>query len=139
MAVYLVEAQFMLDASKYFGALINASCAMLNLGIPHINVVSKMDLIADQTRENGDEAEDIAEESHPLHSFFYPDLMAIQEKLHYTHSNQRKLTEALTRLLEDLDIVSFVPLNIKKEQSVIDLLSHIDHAVQFGEQVNQRT
>jgi hypothetical protein len=35
--------------------------------------------------------------------------------------------------IEDYSLVSFVPLNMHKEHSVELALSHIDHAMQFGE------
>ncbi len=39
---------------------------------------------------------------------------------------------ALTQI-EDYSLVSFVPLNITKEESVARALAHIDGAIQFGE------
>jgi hypothetical protein len=44
-AVYLLESQFMEDKSKFFSGVLSAMSCMINLEIPHINLLSKMDLV----------------------------------------------------------------------------------------------
>lgn len=43
--VYLLESQFIEDKGKYFSGVLSAMSAMINLEIPHVNVMTKMDLI----------------------------------------------------------------------------------------------
>lgn len=43
--VYCLESQFIEDKSKYFAGVLSAMSAMVNLEIPHVNVMTKMDLI----------------------------------------------------------------------------------------------
>lgn len=43
--VYCLESQFIEDKSKYFSGVLSAMSAMVNLEIPHVNVMTKMDLI----------------------------------------------------------------------------------------------
>ncbi|ORX47165.1 hypothetical protein DM01DRAFT_1368395 [Hesseltinella vesiculosa] len=43
--VYCLESQFIEDKNKYFSGVLSAMSAMVNLEIPHINVMTKMDLI----------------------------------------------------------------------------------------------
>lgn len=43
--VYLLESQFIQDRTKFFAGVLSAMSAMISLEIPHINVISKMDLI----------------------------------------------------------------------------------------------
>ncbi|RUS32955.1 hypothetical protein BC938DRAFT_473683 [Jimgerdemannia flammicorona] len=43
--VYLLESQFIEDKSKYFSGVLSAMSAMINLEIPHVNIMTKMDLI----------------------------------------------------------------------------------------------
>ncbi|CAG8558715.1 35962_t:CDS:2 [Gigaspora margarita] len=43
--VYLLESQFIQDNSKFFAGVMSAMSAMVSLEIPHINVLSKMDLL----------------------------------------------------------------------------------------------
>jgi GTPase SAR1 family protein len=49
--VYLLDYQFILDTPKFFAGIMSATCAMLQLGIPHINVMSKIDLLDDPHSE----------------------------------------------------------------------------------------
>lgn len=44
-ATYLIESQFMEDRYKFFSGVLSAMSAMVNLEIPWINVMSKMDLV----------------------------------------------------------------------------------------------
>ena len=43
--VYLIDALFVDDTSKYFAGVLSALAAMVQFEIPHINVMSKMDLV----------------------------------------------------------------------------------------------
>jgi|SRR6266540_69239 len=49
---YLIESQFMEDRYKFFSGVLSAMSAMVNLEIPWINIMSKMDLV---TSKKGDE------------------------------------------------------------------------------------
>lgn len=44
-AAYLLESQFMDDKTKYFAGVLSAMSAMINLEVPHLNILSKMDLV----------------------------------------------------------------------------------------------
>ncbi|KAI7899943.1 GPN-loop GTPase, partial [Cokeromyces recurvatus] len=64
--VYCLESQFIEDKSKYFSGVLSAMSAMVNLEIPHINVMTKMDLIEGdygnrRVEEEEDDEEDDAE------------------------------------------------------------------------------
>ncbi|XP_013792824.1 GPN-loop GTPase 3-like, partial [Limulus polyphemus] len=48
-AVFLLDSQFMIDASKFFSGVMTALATMVNLEIPHINVLSKVDLLDRQS------------------------------------------------------------------------------------------
>ena len=43
--VFLIDSQFVVDCSKFFAGVLTALSAMIQLEIPHINVMSKMDLL----------------------------------------------------------------------------------------------
>ena len=51
---YLIESQFMEDRYKFFSGVLSAMSAMVNLEIPWINVMSKMDLVT--SKKGGDES-----------------------------------------------------------------------------------
>jgi hypothetical protein len=41
----MLESQFVVDTSKFCAGVLSAMSAMISLEIPHINVMSKMDLM----------------------------------------------------------------------------------------------
>lgn len=43
--VFLVDSQFMVECSKFFAGVLAALSAMIQLEIPHVNVMTKMDLL----------------------------------------------------------------------------------------------
>ena len=45
-AVYLMDSHFLTDAAKFFGVCLTALSTMLQLELPHISVLSKMDLLS---------------------------------------------------------------------------------------------
>src|SRR4051812_29635665 len=47
-AAYLLEATFVVDKAKYFAGTLSAMSAMIMLEMPHVNILSKMDLIKGQ-------------------------------------------------------------------------------------------
>ena len=55
-----------------------------------------------------------------------------------TNPGYKKLNQALVQLLDEYDIVSFVGLNVRREESIERLLAQIDHAVQYGEQLEPK-
>jgi hypothetical protein len=45
-----MDAQFMSDRAKFFAGTLSALSAMIRLEVPHINVLSKMDLLGRQKK-----------------------------------------------------------------------------------------
>jgi GTPase SAR1 family protein len=45
--VYVLDSQFIQDPSKFFSGILSATSAMIQLEIPHINVLSKVDLLGE--------------------------------------------------------------------------------------------
>lgn len=43
--VYLLDSQFVEDTSKFFSGVMSAMSAMIQMEIPHINVMTKIDLL----------------------------------------------------------------------------------------------
>lgn len=52
-AAYLLESQFMEDKSKFFSGVLSAMSCMINLEVPHVNLLSKMDLVKKGTGGSG--------------------------------------------------------------------------------------
>ncbi|XP_018328666.1 GPN-loop GTPase 3 isoform X2 [Agrilus planipennis] len=123
-SVFLVDVQFMTDGAKFLSGTMAALSVMVNLEIPHVNLLSKMDLLSKSAKKQ-------------LDRFLEPDSHAIlgDIELRTTRFNEKhqRLTEAIGRLVEDYSLVRFIPLNLKDNENVADVLLTIDNVIQFGE------
>lgn len=121
VSVYLLDALFVLEPSKFIsGCMLSLSC-MLQLGLPHINVVTKCDL---------------ADKSQVLHILESESAVWITNEMNRAASVQyRKLTEAIGSVIDDYMMIGFVMLDITDEDSLTAVIAHADHAVQYGEDV----
>uniref|UniRef100_A0A915KCJ2 GPN-loop GTPase 3 n=1 Tax=Romanomermis culicivorax TaxID=13658 RepID=A0A915KCJ2_ROMCU len=125
-AVFLLDTQFMLESTKFFSGTLVALSAMVNLEIPHVNVLTKMDLLS---KRNKDFVENFLDPD--AHLFNY-------EQETFWDRKHKKLTRALARLLENYSLVKFVTLDSTDEESVNDLLLSIDNSIQYGEDAEIR-
>ncbi|XP_063984017.1 GPN-loop GTPase 3 [Diachasmimorpha longicaudata] len=125
--VFLVDSQFMVDASKFLSGTMAALSVMINLELPHINVLSKVDLLSKSAKKQ-------------LDKYLEPDPYSLLADLDDEPWNEkyRSLTEALGRLIEDYSLVRFYPLNIKNEESIADIKITIDNMIQYGEEEDVR-
>ncbi len=143
--LYLLESLFLQDVTKFFAGVLTAASAMLQLGIPHLNVMSKMDLIAphlgagSRRREEDEEEDDDddEDETHPLQRYLCPDPTLLAECTTASSLLARPkfaaLNRAIVQLIDDFDIVNFIPLNVKKDSSLRRLMMHIESATQYSE------
>ena len=142
-ATYLLESTFVIDRAKFFAGTLSAMSAMIMLEIPHINVLSKMDLVKgsvprkelkrfidpDATLLDDDpataEAAIISAQDRTLDSAATETRMA--------GGSFQRLNHAVAQLIEDFSMVSFLQLDVQDEESVGAILSYIDDAIQFHE------
>lgn len=124
--VFLVDAQFLVDASKFFSGIISALSAMVQLEIPHVNVMSKMDLLDKKSLES-------------IESHLTPDPSTLVHELNKNLPYKfRKLNQVLGGLINDFSLVNFIPMNIQEEESIETVLVYIDNAIQYGEDLEPR-
>ncbi|XP_012274639.1 GPN-loop GTPase 3 [Orussus abietinus] len=121
--VFLVDSQFMVDGTKFLSGTMAALSVMINLEIPHVNILSKMDLLSKSSRKQ-------------LDRYLEPDPQSLLSDVQAGPWNEkyRRLTEALGRIIEDYSLVRFYPLNIKDEESISDIKLTIDNIIQYGEE-----
>lgn len=129
-SVFLVDVQFMTDGAKFLSGTMSALSVMVNLELPHLNILSKMDLLGKAGRRQ-------------LERFLEPDSHAIMGDIE-ANSNKfnekhRRLTEAIGKLIEDYSLVRFTPLNLKDQESISDVLITIDNILQYGEDLDVKT
>lgn len=104
-----------------------ALSVMINLELPHVNILSKMDQLQKYERRQ-------------LDGFLDPDphflIGAMESKWNQKY---QALTEAISQIIEDYSLVRFHALNIKNEENLGDILLTIDNVLQFGEDADVKT
>nr|QBH74278.1 hypothetical protein [Carausius morosus] len=127
--VFLLDAQFMIDGAKFLSGTMAALSVMVNVELPHVNVLGKMDLLSKTARNQ-------------LDSYLEPDphnLLGEIESNSKWGEKYRRLTEAIGHLIDDYSLVRFYPLNARDEENIADLLLTIDNIIQFGEEGDVKT
>jgi GPN-loop GTPase len=144
-AAYLLESTFIVDRAKYFAGTLSAMSAMIMLEVPHINILSKMDLLKGQIKNK------------EIKRFITPDTtlleddpaevarrkagLAVEPKSNDPKDKEavmsgasfKKLNEAVAGLIENFSMVSFLKLDSTSEDSVSSILSYIDDCIQYHE------
>jgi len=165
ISVFLLDALTVIEPSKFIsGCLLSLSC-MLQLQLPHINVVTKCD-IAD--KDQIDAVLD-SEGAFSLNSVGGMGAMGgmggmgemglgVLESLGRTAGGGgggmatasalatgstlgvklNKMTSAIGSVVDDFMIVSFITLDPTDEDSIQDVLLRTDHAIQYGEDVEPK-
>ncbi|KAL1901941.1 hypothetical protein Sste5346_001647 [Sporothrix stenoceras] len=142
-AAYLLEATFVVDRAKFFAGTLSAMSAMIMLEVPHLNILSKMDLVQGQVRKKD------------LKKFLTPDVQLLeddpaaaasgiddseavvadpQDKAQLMRGTSfRRLNLAVANLIDSFSMVSYLKLDASSEDSVGSILSYIDDCIQFNE------
>ena len=61
-----------------------------------------------------------------------------ERKLEQRRRHRQRLTDSISQLLDDYSMISFVPLNIRDEDSIDTLLAVVDASIQYGEDLEVR-
>jgi GTPase SAR1 family protein len=139
-ATYLLESTFVVDRAKFFAGTLSAMSAMIMLEMPHVNILSKMDLVKGLVSKK------------EMKRFAAVDVQLLQDE--QTEGDEsaaqvgtdptlttgilsggsfKQLNRAVAQLIDDFSMVSFLKLNVQDEDSVGAVLSYIDDAIQFHE------
>ena len=120
--VFLMDSHFMVDGATFLSGAMAALSVMVNLEIPHVNVLSKIDLLSAQAKKL-------------LDSYLEPDIrdLTSSTNCHAFNAKYQDLTEALGRVLDDYSLVKYFPLDITNEENISDLNLMIDQILQVGE------
>ncbi|KAF8450438.1 ATP-binding protein Fet5 [Boletus edulis BED1] len=139
-AVYLLESQFMEDRYKFFSGVLSAMSAMVNLELPWINIMSKMDLVSPSPSSDTTQPRNGRRARRDIARYLDPDplLLANARDGHdkiaeRENSRFHELNRAIVQLIEDHPLVSFLPLDLTSTESLEVIVSHIDFTMQYGE------
>jgi len=107
----LTDAHAITDASKYIAAVLLALRAMLQLEMPHINVLSKIDLLG-------------SFENLPFNLDYYTEVQDLSYLLQTLENEPRakhfhKLNKAMCELIEDFGLVGFETLAVEVRHTTL--------------------
>ncbi|NXO39729.1 GPN2 GTPase, partial [Locustella ochotensis] len=127
-AVHLVDSHYCTDPGKFISVLCTSLSTMLHVELPHVNVLSKMDLI----EQYGKLAFNLDYYTEVLDLSYLVDHLASDPFFR----NFRRLNKKLVEVIEDYSLVSFVPLNVQDKQSMRQVMQAVDKAngYSFGDQ-----
>jgi len=118
-AVYCIDSLVISDAARFIAGTLMCLSAMVQLELPHINVLTKCDMLPNKKI---------------LNEFLDPDVETLIDSLNNeTTGPFKRLNQSMGRLIQDYSMVSFQPLDITDEESITVTLAHIDNAIQYGE------
>lgn len=119
-AVHFVDSHYCSDPSKFVSVLLTSLATMLHINLPHVNVLSKMD-VAEQYGKFA------------FHLEYYTEVLDLEKLLSMEKDDpfwkkHKKLNEQLCSVIEDYGLVSFVPLNVQEKQSMLNVVRQVDNA-----------
>jgi GTPase SAR1 family protein len=147
-AAYLLESTFVVDKAKFFAGTLSAMSAMLMMGLPHVNILSKMDLVRNTMAKKelrrffNPEAELLDDDPTTARRMRFDNIVDDEEQAAedpmasgtiMKGKSYQKLNEAVAGLIDTFSLVQFLQLDAQDEDSVGAVLSYIDDAVQFHE------
>ena len=131
-AANLVDAHYCSDPFKYVAVCLTSLNTMMRIELPHINILSKVDLI----------------EKYGKLDFgidFYTEVLDLEYLIQTMPEDpftakHRKLTKAITGLVQDYGLVTFIPLNVDSKEMMLNVRNAIDKAngYCFGSTVEER-
>nr|GME21336.1 GPN-loop GTPase 3 [Ipomoea batatas] len=117
--VYLLDSQFITDVTKFISGCMASLSAMVQLELPHVNILSKMDLVTNKK---------------DIDNYLNPEPQLLLADLNQRMAPQfQKLNKSLIELVDQYSMVSFMPLDLRKDSSIQYILSQIDNCIQYGE------
>lgn len=123
-SVYCIDATSAADAGRFLGGALAALSTMVHLHTPHVNVLTKTDLLPSK----GIARRLINSDPHDLAA-------AVNED---TQPRFAALNQAIAGLLSEFNMVGFVTMTATKPRSVSRVLGAVDFALQYGEDEEPR-
>ncbi|KAI7806147.1 GPN-loop GTPase 2 isoform X2 [Triplophysa rosa] len=119
-SVHLVDSHYCADPAKFISVLCTSLSTMLHIELPHVNVLSKMDLI----EQYGKLAFNLDFFTEVLDLSYLVEHLASDPFFKKFHQLNKKLAE----VIQDYSLVSFVPLDVQDKESMMQVLRTVDKA-----------
>eukprot|EP00606_Chrysophyceae_sp_TOSAG23-5_P001234 GSChrysophyteH2.ASY1.ANO1.1702.1 assembled CDS len=117
-SVYLLDALFVMEPSKFISGCLLSLSSMVQMELPHINVITKCDCADKEAVEQVLDSE----------GAWMIQMMEKQQNEMF-----KRLTSAISGIVDDFMIVSFCMLDRTDEESIERVLNMTDHCIQYGE------
>ncbi|XP_055642129.1 GPN-loop GTPase 2 [Toxorhynchites rutilus septentrionalis] len=135
--VHLVDSHHCSEPHKFISTLLLSLHTMLQMGLPHVNVLSKADMLKEHESKLAFSLE------------FYTEVLDLSYLLECVDNSMiaknkyKKLNAAIVSMVEDYGLVSFYLLDLSKNESLVRLKNAIDKANGYvygaGEEKNVNT
>lgn len=139
VAVFLIDTTFVCDTPKFISGSLLSLSAMIALELPHVNILTKCDLISEEDVDrilnlgSASEIWDREQDATSLLPANFEEATDAQRRLEQRRRNRQRLTNSICDLLDDYTMVSYCPLNINDEESMDHVLAMVDSTIQYGE------
>merc|ERR1740121_2056590 len=123
VAVHLVDSTLCVDAYRYISAVLLSLAGMMQMELPHINVLSKIDMLmnhADSLSFRLDYYVGVDDLSHLLRT--------LPSTAHPMSTKFAEFNRLLAEMIEDYSLVSFEPLDIQDKECALRVLGRCDTA-----------
>lgn len=119
-AVHLVDSHYCSDPSKFIAVLLTSLSTMLQVELPHINILSKADLIERYGRL-------------PFNLDFFTEVLDMTYLIDLLQDDPffkkfKRLNEAMAGIVQDYSLVSFVALTVKDKECMLRVTRAVDKA-----------
>ncbi|KAH0787248.1 ATP binding protein [Histomonas meleagridis] len=117
IGIFLLDSQFMVDPSKFLSGCLAAISAITIIEIPHICLMSKCDLLSEDMRQKIDEFCD-------MNTTALYGAVATNPRLEH-------LTAKICELIEQFNLLQFIPFNPLDDEEVVRVVAQIDLITQY--------
>lgn len=118
-SMYCADGTFITEPSKYLGACLTSVATMTQLTLPHINVLTKCDKVQDK---------DLLDR---MTSMNFDDCFDNEQS--YFNKKYLGLNKKLFDVIEGFNLIQYTTSDIQDEESIMNLIVHIDNLVQYDE------
>ncbi|CAH1797002.1 unnamed protein product [Owenia fusiformis] len=119
-SVHLVDSHYCSEPGKFISVLLTSLNTMLQIELPHVNVLSKADLIENYGKL-------------AFNLDFYTEVLDLDFLLEHLQKDPffakyAKLNEAIVGLVQDYSLVTFVAMNIQDKETLLRVMQCVDKA-----------
>lgn len=119
--VHLVDSHHCSDPGKYLSSLILCTTVMIQVSLPHVNIMTKFD----EMKKFSDRL--------PFNIDFYTEVLDLKYLLEQLDENPftakyKKLNTALVSIIETYSLVSFIPLDVTNKALLLQVKNAVDKA-----------